>query len=122
MRARAPEFKAAGKALVFVGTGTPAMAAAFAREHAGGHPVLCDRSRVAFAAARMRRGLASVLHPRALANAVRAWRAGFRQTRVQGDPWQQGGVLVFDGKGHLVHASVDAVAGDAAELPPVLFA
>lgn len=107
--------------LVFVGTGTPAMAGAFAREVAGPHPVLCDSTRAAFAAARMRHGLASVLHPRAVLNAWRALRAGFRQTRVQGDPWQQGGVLVFDGKGSLLHAAVDAVAGDAAVLPPALF-
>ncbi len=108
--------------LVFVGTGTPAMAAAFAREAAGVHPVLCDRTRAAFAAARMPRGLASVLHPRALLNAWRALRDGFRQSRVQGDPWQQGGVLVFDGEGALLHAAVDAVAGDATVLPPELFA
>ncbi|MEY3162696.1 MAG: hypothetical protein RIT25_2690 [Planctomycetota bacterium] len=122
MRGLEQRIAAAGMNLVFVGTGTPAMALAFANEAAGPHPVLCDRTRAAFAAARMRRGLASVLHPRALANALRALRAGFRQTRVQGDPWQQGGVLVFDGKGALVHAATDAVAGDAAVLPDALFA
>ena len=30
-------------------------------------------------------------------HALRAWRKGFRQGATQGDPWQQGGVLVAGG-------------------------
>ncbi len=122
MRTHEPALTAAGARLVFVGTGLPAMAADFARTHAGGHAVLSDPQRRAFAAAGMRRTLWSTLHWRLLANAWRALRAGFRQTKVQGDPWQQGGVLVFDARGVVRHQEVDGAAGDVLDVAAVLAA
>ena len=122
MRAREPELLAAGARLLFVGTGSPAMAADFAKAHAGPHPVLSDVARRSFQAAGMGRSCWSFLHWRFLRNVVRARRNGFRQTKIQGDPWQQGGVLVFDAKGRLRHQQVDAVAGDEIELDAVMAA
>lgn len=122
LRAREAELVGAGARIVFVGTGTPAQAADFARAHAGPHPVLVDGPRATFRAAGMRRSLWSTLHWRLLANARRAMRAGFRQTKVQGDPWQQGGVLVLGPKGERRHAAVDRAAGDPLDLEPVLAA
>ncbi|HEX6813175.1 MAG TPA: peroxiredoxin-like family protein [Planctomycetota bacterium] len=120
MRTRENELLAAGARLVFVGTGTPAMAAEFAKSHAGPHPVLSDASRRSFRAAGMRRSPWAFLHWRFLRNVVRARRNGFRQTKVEGDPWQQGGVLVFDAKGQLRHRQQDAVAGDELDLGAVV--
>ncbi len=97
---------------MFVGTGTPAMAADFARTHAGPHPVLSDPARATFAAAGMRRSVWATLHWRLLGNAWRALRAGFRQGRVQGDAWQQGGALVLDAAGAVVLRQVDRAGGD----------
>jgi peroxiredoxin len=122
VRQREAELQAAGATLVFVGTGLPAMAADFARTHLGAHVVLCDPTRAVFAAAGMRRSLGSTLHWRLFANAWRALRAGWRQTAVQGDPWQQGGVLVLDAGGAVVHRQVDAVGGDPLDLAAVLHA
>ncbi len=122
MRTRAAELAAAGARVVFVGTGLPAMAADFARTHAGGHPVLSDPQRRTFAAAGTARGLAATLHWRMLRNAWRALRAGFRQTAVQGDAWQQGGVLVVDAAGRALHHEVDAAAGDPLDLQAVVAA
>lgn len=122
LRRREAELAAAGATLVFVGTGTPAMAADFARTHAGPHPVLSDVARRAFAAAGMRRTWLSTLHWRVVRNAFRALRAGFRQGRVLGDPWQQGGVLVFDAAGRLLHQELDAAGGDAIDLDAVMAA
>jgi hypothetical protein len=120
LRTREADLAAAGARLLFVGTGLPAMAADFARAHAGPHPVLSDAGRRAFAAAGMRRSVGPYLRLRFWRNVWRAFRAGFRQQRVQGDPWQQGGVLVFDAAGALRLAQVDEAAGDLLDLDAVL--
>ena len=120
MRTREHELVAAGARLVFVGTGAPAMAADFARIHAGPHAVLSDPQRRVFAAAGMTRSLRASLHWRLLANAWRAWRGGHRQGRVQGDPWQQGGVLVYDATGVLRYEQADAVGGDPLDLDRIV--
>lgn len=120
MRQREQEIEAANARLVFVGTGTPAMAADFAKTHAGSHPVLSDTERATFAAAGMRRSLWATLHWRLLANAVRALRSGFRQTRVQGDAWQQGGVVVLDARGGIVLRQIDRAGGDLLDLEAVV--
>ena len=120
MRTREPELLAADARIVFVGTGLPAMAADFARQHAGPWPVLSDAKQRAFAAAGMRRGLFTTLHWRTLWNALRALRRGYRQGRVQGDPLQQGGVLVLDARGQLLHQQFDAAGGDPIDLDAVV--
>lgn len=113
---------ALGARLLFVGTGSPAQAADFATTHAGPHPVFSDRSRAAFQAAGLKRGLFATLHWRLLRNAWRAFRAGFRQAKVQGDALQQGGVVVFAADGRVRHAAADQVGGDELDLEPVMAA
>ena len=108
-----------GVELLFVGTGLPAMAASFQREFAAGLPVLSDPTRRVFEVAGMRRGVGSTLRFRLLANMLRALRRGFRQHKVQGDAWQQGGVLVLDGDGTVLHRQVDGTAGDLLDLDAV---
>ena len=122
MRAREHELLAAGARLLFVGTGSPAMAADFQHAHASPHQVFSDVTRRSYQAAGMRRSCWSFLHWRFLRNAARAFRNGFRQTKVLGDPWQQGGVLVFDSHGRLRHQQIDAVAGDKLDLGAVVAA
>lgn len=122
MRARAAEFAAAGAIIVYVSTGTPAMAKDFAAKEGLGGLVLSDIDRKAFAAARMPRSLWKLLHPRFVANLWRSLRAGFKQTGVQGDPWQQGGVLVFARDGRLVHQQVDGAAGDLLDVDAIVAA
>jgi hypothetical protein len=120
LRTREEGLSAAGAKLVFVGSGLPAMAADFARQHAGPHAVLSDPQRRAFAAAGMRRGWHTMLHWRFVANLWRSLRAGFRQAGVQGDPWQHGGVLVVGPSGRLLHQQIDTTAGDGLDLDAVL--
>ena len=122
MRRVEQELQRIGAQLRFVGTGTPAMAADFAKVHAGPHPVLSDSARATFAAGGMRRSPWATLHWRLLVNAWRALRAGFRQARVQGDAWQQGGVLVLDAKGRVLHRQIDRAGGDELDLEAVLAA
>jgi len=53
-------------------------------------------------------------------HALRAWKKGFRQGRTQGDPWQQGGVLVVRAGGEAVSCHVSEEAGDLAPMAEVL--
>ena len=119
MRRLEHDLAAAGARLVFVGSGTPAMAADFATSHAGPHPVLSDVDRSAFRAAGLSRSPFATLHWRLLPNLWRARRRGFRQGRIEGDPWQQGGVLVFDGGGAMCHRQRDAAGGDELDVDAV---
>ena len=111
-----------GATILFVGNGLPAMAREFAAQHADGIPVLSDPGKKAFALAGMRRGLSTVVRPSMLANAWRAFRSGHRQTKVQGDPWQQGGALALGADGVVLHAQRDSAAGDAIDWARVVAA
>lgn len=122
MRGREPELAAANARLLFVGTGLPGMAADFARTHAGPFPVLSDVARTTYKAAGMKRSLFATLHPRMLGNVWRAFRGGFRQGRVQGDPYQLGGAVVFDRSGRLLHHQIDAAGGDPLDLGAIVAA
>jgi hypothetical protein len=122
LRRREDAIAAASARIVFVGTGTPAMAAEFAGSHAGPHPVLSDPARATFDAAGMRRSPWATVHWRLPKNLWRALRAGFRQTRVQGDAWQQGGVVVLDAAGRVRHRQVDRAGGDPLDLEAVVAA
>ena len=98
--------------LVTIGPGTAAMAARFRGEHELRWPSLTDPDGGCFRSAGMRRGLRSLLRLRAVGNGLRALRAGHRQSKVQGDPWQQGGALAFSASGALLHVARDAGVGD----------
>ena len=46
----------------------------------------------------------------------RAMAAGFRQGKTAGDPFQQGGVVLFDGQGGVAWKHVDDGAGHAVDM------
>lgn len=75
--------------------------------------VWVDKHRETYRHLGFRRGvLATVFNPRTFLHGMRAARAGFRQGKTRGDPWQQGGVLVVKRGGAPVYAYASAVAGD----------
>ena len=55
-----------------------------------------------------------------LSSGLRAYRAGHRQAKVQGDPLQQGGVFVITPAGHEIYAQRSQTAGDHADLSEVV--
>lgn len=122
VRAHRASIEKKGAAIVFVGNGLPAMAREFAAQNADGLPVLSDPTKKTFELAGMRRGLSTVLRPSMLTNAWRAFRSGHRQTKVQGDPWQQGGAIVLGKDGVVLHAQRDCAAGDAIDWSRVVAA
>ncbi len=122
MRTREQELATLGATLLFVGNGSPAQAADFARQYAGPHAVLSDRARATYQAAGLRRSLFATLHWRLLRNAWRALRGGFRQSSVQGDALQQGGVLVVGADDRVLHEAADRAGGDELDLSAVVAA
>jgi hypothetical protein len=114
LRDVAPEIARRGAALAVVGSGSVEQARAFAEEQALTFPLLADPDLRAYAAAGLRRSLASTLRPSVLLHGLRALRHGFRQRRTAGDPWQQGGLFVFAPPDRELFAHVSEEAGDHA--------
>ncbi len=116
MRDRLDEIRERGAELVIVGNGAESFARAFREDFELDCPLLVDPDLIAYRAAGMRRGRVEVLSPRVPLNALRAIREGYRQSSVEGDPWQLGGVFVIRAGGTLTYRYVSKAAGDH---PPV---
>ena len=101
-----------------IGSGIPAMAKAFAERMGlpADLPVLSDPKREAYQLAGFTRSIASTFSPRALMNHLRARRKGFRQGRLAGDPWQQGGTIAVAPSGEILYEYRSRRPGDHA--PP----
>lgn len=112
LRTVAPEVEAAGASIILIGNGSPAQARRFVRRWAPEMPLYVSPSRDAYDQAGMRREVSATVSPRVLGNAARALRSGFRQGWTQGDPWQQGGVLVVDTDGTVLWSYLSRSAGD----------
>ena len=116
MRDKMQDIRDRGAELVIVGSGSQYFANAFREDFELDCPVLIDPELLAFRAAGLRRGRLEALSPKLAFNAVRALRSGSRQTSVQGDPWQLGGVFVIRPGGELLYSYLSREAGDH---PPV---
>jgi peroxiredoxin len=106
------EIRSRGAELVVVGNGGVEQARAFRAEQKLPFPLYTDPSLESYRLAGLRHGPGSSLHPRVALHAVTAMRQGFRQSRTQGDPVQQGGVFVIPKGGGLIYQYVSREAGD----------
>lgn len=109
-------FEAAGARLIVIGNGLPHFIAGFRERTGFDGEVYTDPGRRAYGALHLHRDLGSTFNLRTIRSAWRAFSAGNRQTRVQGDPWQQGGVFVVASDGEIVYGYASQHAGDH---PPV---
>jgi NAD(P)-dependent dehydrogenase (short-subunit alcohol dehydrogenase family) len=122
LRDRTSDIRQRGAELVIVGNGAANFAAAFREDFSLDGPLLIDPELRAYRAAGLRRGRAELLSPRLPLNALRALASGSRQTRVEGDPWQLGGVFVIRPDGALTYRHASREAGDHAPIDDVLTA
>jgi len=120
LRDRVGEIREAGAELVVVGNGTPDHAAAFGEEEGIDFPLLVDPELVAYRAAGLRRGMRDAIRAKTLGHAMRAFRKGFRQTSVKGDPWQLGGAFVIAPGSRILWKHVSREAGDHADPDAIL--
>jgi len=117
---RLEEVRAAGAELIFIGNGRPDQAADFARREVPGCTVLTDPSLRAYQALRMVRGVRATLGPASIAAGVGAALRGRRQTRLEGDAWQQGGLLLLGPGGRVLFLQRNRNAGDRPDLDGAL--
>lgn len=117
---RLDEIRAVGATLVFMGNGRPDQARAFAQNETPGATVLTDPSLDTYRALGMRRGVGATLSPRSGLAAVGALLRGNMQTKTQGDPWQQGGLMVLDRGGRILLLQRNRDAGDRPDIDGAL--
>jgi hypothetical protein len=115
-------FEAAGISLVVIGNGAPHFMAGF-REHTGyAGPLYTDPSLEVYKAAELKRGVMRVINPLALVPTIKAFARGGKQGSVQGDTWQQGGVLVVAPGGEIRFHHASDRPGDHATVDRILAA
>jgi len=97
----ADTLKAKGGELYIIGNGGPSFIAGFREQTGYKGPIYTDPSLAVYRAAELKRGVVRTLDPRSLGSGIKAFMNGQRQGRTQGDPWQQGGVLVVAPSGDI---------------------
>tara|TARA_B100000530_G_scaffold319379_1_gene251870 strand:- start:835 stop:1203 length:369 start_codon:yes stop_codon:yes gene_type:complete len=105
---------------VVVGNGAVPFLDEFASRYPETILFLTDPSRAAYRAMALQRGLGGLRAAGMLSSSVRAYRAGHRQAKLQGDPWQLGGVFVLATDGEITYAQRSKTAGDHADLDAVI--
>jgi hypothetical protein len=122
LRPHLPEIRSAGCEVVAIGSGAPHFVAGFRETTGFDGPVYCDPELVAYGAAGLHRSGLRLLDPRGVADLARALSRGARQTRVQGDVSQLGGVLVVRPPGEVVYRYASGRPGDLAPVGEILAA
>lgn len=122
LRSHAAEFEKAGAGLVIIGNGRPALAKRLAERNQlpASMTLLTDPSLRAYQAAGLKRGVWRTLGPRGWLPYLRTLRRGFRQRRLAGDAWQQGGALALAAGGKVLYRHVSEHPGDQASASALL--
>jgi peroxiredoxin len=108
----APQLEQANTDLAVIGNGTATFIAGFRQRSGFGGQIFTDPTRASYAALALRRDLRSSLNLKTISRAIAAFGSGSRQTSVQGDPWQQGGVVLVNTGGQIVYRYASSFAGD----------
>jgi alkyl-hydroperoxide reductase/thiol specific antioxidant family protein len=122
LRGRRAEIEAAGAELVFVGNGSVAHARRFREKHVPESCVYTDPDLTAYTALGFRRSVGATLGPSSAVAFARASLRGHRQTSIEGDAWQQGGLIVMAPGGELLHVQRFRDAGGRPDVQAALAA
>lgn len=109
-----------GARIVFIGSGQPFFARAFAEDFAIRWPVYADPELSTYRALEARHGFFTSANPRTWLYSVRVLWRGFRQGRTQGEVYQQGAVAIVLPDGRMPYLYLSAVAGDHPEPHTIL--
>jgi len=116
------DIEARGAHLAFVGNGAPRYAGGFRDDFCPDCTVLTDPELASYRVIGARSGVLNTLGPQAWGAGIRAFARGARQRRVQGSPFQQGGVLVMAPGDRVVYSYLSKAAGDHAAVDEVIAA
>jgi AhpC/TSA antioxidant enzyme len=124
LRPRISEIRAAGGRVVIVGSGAPMFLQAFREDMQLEEDVAVwsDEALASYKLAGLKRGVGTLLSPRAALNYARALKRGFRQKKTMGDATQQGGTLVVRPDGTIAYHFVSEVTGHHPNLDDVVAA
>ena len=117
---RIDELTATGAEVHVIGNGTPNFIAGFRETTSWRGTIYTDPSLEAFELAGMKRGVLKTLNPLGALRSLATLGRGIRQGRTQGDPWQQGGVLVITQAGEVVWSHESGGPGDNATVDQIL--
>lgn len=120
MRAKTDEIEAAGGQLVIVGNGAPEFAASFKKKFKINSPLYVDPSLASYQAAGLKRTKLGTIGPRNWLPALKALFTGNLQGKVQGDPYQQGGVFVIMPDSSVVYSHISKRASDRPKVDKVI--
>ena len=115
-------FRAAGIDLVIIGNGAPPFIEGFREQTHYDGPIYTDPSLAVFKTAELKRSVMRTIDPRSLGKAFKALTNGQRQGKVEGDAWQQGGVLVIAPDGTIKYHHASERPGDNASADAILSA
>jgi hypothetical protein len=105
---------AAGAELVVIGNGAPHFIAGFREQTGYRGPLYTDPSLKVYEAAQLERGFVKTFSARSLVPTIKAFAGGHRQGSIQGDNFQQGGVLVVAPSGEVKWHHISKRSGDNA--------
>lgn len=107
-----PRLDATGARLVVIGNGSPGFIAGFRERTKYDGEIYTDPERRSYTALSFKRGARASVHPGTAFAVVRALAEGFRQTGVEGDGTQVGGVVIVAPSGEIVYRYASTHAGD----------
>lgn len=114
---RLHELTRLGLRVIYIGNGAPHFIDAFVERTAidlEAVELVTDPSLKVHESLELVHSAGSTYGPRALWGIARAFAGGFRQTRIEGENLQQGGVVVIDGQGRIAYLHRDRATGDHA--------
>ena len=112
----------AGAGVHVIGNGSPMFIEGFREVTGYTGPLYTDPTLATYRAAALRRGISTIFSLGALSRSVGAFRSGFRQGSVQGDPLQQGGTLIVDTSSVVLFQHISRGPGDHAPTADLLAA
>jgi alkyl-hydroperoxide reductase/thiol specific antioxidant family protein len=122
LRGRRGDIEASGAALAIVGNGSVAHARRFQERHVPGIAVYTDPELATYTALKLRRSVVATLGASSALAFARATVRGHRQTSIEGDPWQQGGLIVLAPGAELLHVQRFHDAGGRPDVDAALAA
>lgn len=120
MRDRREDIERAGARLILVGNGSVAHARSFQKRLAPDVDVYTDPGRQSYDRLGLRRSVAATLGPSSASAFIGATLKGHRQTSIEGDAWQQGGLLVMAPDGGILFLQRNRTAGDRPDVEGAL--
>lgn len=122
LTSRRADIEAKGAQIVAIGNGSAYWGKAFVMDENVDFPVYTDPGKRSYDAFGMKNSKLSLLKPAVLRHGRRATSGGFKQTRVRGDAFQNGGVIVINGSGDVTYTHIESEAGNLADLDEVIAA